>query len=99
MDTVRQNIRYAFRRLWKAPAFTVVALVTLSLGIGANSAIFTVVNGILLKPLPYDQPEQLVGVFQVTRDGHRAVMSPPNFLDLRAQNHTLANVAACDASG
>ncbi len=99
MDTMRQDIVYAFRRLWKAPAFTIVALVTLSLGIGANSAIFTVVNGVLLKPLPYDRPDELVGVFHLTRDGHKSVMSPPNFLDVRAQNHTLADVAACDTFG
>ena len=93
MDTFRQDIRYAFRRLLKSPGFTAVAVLTLALGIGANTAIFSVVNGVLLEPLPYSEPERLVGVFHFS-EGRRATMSGPNFWDVAAQSTTLAASAA-----
>src|SRR5689334_3871119 len=93
MDTIRQDIRYAFRRLLKSPGFTVVALLTLALGIGANSAIFSVINGVLLRPLPYPDSDRLVGLFHLS-EGERATMSGPNFYDLRALSKTLADAAA-----
>jgi putative ABC transport system permease protein len=93
MDTLRQDLRYAVRRLLKNPGFTFVALLTLALGIGANTAIFSVVYAVLLKPLPYVNPEQLVGIFHVS-DGERAVMSGPNFTDVKNQAKTLQHVAA-----
>jgi putative ABC transport system permease protein len=87
------DVRLALRRFVKAPGFTLVALLTIALGIGATSAIFTVVNAVLLTPLPFPQPDRLVGVFQVWK-GERAVFTPPNFLDLQAQTKTLAASAA-----
>ena len=100
MDTFLQDLSYAVRRLARAPGFTLAAVVTLALGIGANSAIFTVVNAVLLRPLPYPHPEQLVGVFHQMR-GTSGLdnMSPPNYLDLRAKSHTLADVAASSDEG
>ena len=93
MDHLRRDFVFALRRLFKAPAFTLVAVVTMALGIGANSAIFSVVNGVLLKPLPYPQPDRLVGVYQ-TSEGHRVVMSGPNFTDIAKNATTLENAAA-----
>ncbi|MEO5895248.1 MAG: ABC transporter permease [Vicinamibacterales bacterium] len=93
MDTLRQDIRYAVRRLIRSPGFTVVALLTLALGIGANSAIFSVVNAVLLKPLPYRDPAELVGVYHLS-DGRRATMSGPNFYDVKRTSKTLQDAAA-----
>ena len=97
MDTLRQDIRYAIRRLIKSPVFTGVALITLALGIGANAAIFTVVNTVLLQPLPYRDPDQIVGIFHSSA-GRRSVMSGPNFVDVRKQSQTLQDAAAISRS-
>ena len=97
MDTLLQDLRYAMRRIASAPGFAAVVLLTLALGIGANTAIFSAVNGILLRPLPYADPDRLVGVWQ----DHRAIgreepewFSPPDFLDWKAQNRTFETMAA-----
>jgi putative ABC transport system permease protein len=95
MEQLRQDLLYALRRFVKAPAFTCVAVTTLALGIGANTAIFSVVNGVLLRPLPYPQPDRLVGVYHVN-GGHRVVMSGPNFIDVTKSATTFENAAAVD---
>jgi putative ABC transport system permease protein len=91
-----QDLRYGLRTLLKNPGFTVVAVSALALGIGANSAIFSVVNAVLLRPLPFKNPEQLVMVWEnATHLGFpKNTPSPPNFLDWQRQNTVFAGMAA-----
>jgi putative ABC transport system permease protein len=95
MQTFWQDIRYGMRMLFKNPGFTLTAILTLALGIGANTAIFSVVNAVLLRPLPYNQPEGLVAVWESdTRKADvRGAYSYPNFFDLRSQNTSFEQVA------
>jgi predicted permease len=88
------DLRYASRMLTKNPAFTAVAVLTLALGIGANTALFSVVNGVLLNPLPYPHPNQLVAVAETFPPFAEASISYPNFLDWARMNHTFAALAA-----
>src|ERR1044072_7830645 len=95
MDSLLKDIRYGFRGLLKRPGFTVIALVALALGIGANTAIFSLVNAVVLRPLPFPEPERLVWVWgNIRNGGNRASISPLDFLDYRAQNKTFENFAA-----
>jgi putative ABC transport system permease protein len=87
-------MRYAFRTLLRSPGFTTVALLTLALGIGANTAIFSFVNGVLLKPLPYQDPHSIVLVWEKPPGGHRNGISTLNFLDWKKQNHVFQAMAA-----
>ncbi|MGI9115480.1 MAG: hypothetical protein DLM52_06510 [Chthoniobacterales bacterium] len=93
---LRQDLRYALRMLAKNPGFTAIAALALALGIGANSAIFSVVNAILLRPLPYKNPGQLVIIWEnATHLGFpKNTPSPANFLDWRQQNTVFEGVAA-----
>ena len=91
---VVRDVRYAIRQLIKAPGFTVVALLTLSLGVGTTTAIFSVVNGVLLRPLPYPEAEALVRVNEIVPNYGRFSVAPPNFLDWRQQNTVFERIAA-----
>ena len=93
LDSLWQDVRYAARSFAKAPTFTAVVLVTLALGIGASTAIFSLVNGILLRPLPYPEPDRLVYLNEVRPDGSQMSVSWPNFVDWRARQHSFEALA------
>src|SRR5512143_1439722 len=94
MGTFIQDLRYGLRMLAKQPGFTVVAVITLALGIGANTAIFSVVNGVLLNPMAYPQSDQLVALYSKTPDFDRGSISYPNFIDWVRENRSFSALAA-----
>ena len=96
MESLLQDIRYAARKLIHAPGCTFVAVTTLALAIGATTAIFSIVNAVLLKPLPYHEPNQLVLVASTNRDGKLNAMSTLDFIDYRDQSTSFAGMAAFD---
>src|SRR5829696_2860181 len=101
MDRLFQDLRYSARMLLKTPGFTAVAVIALALGIGVNSTIFSFVNAILLRPLPFDDPEKLLFVDETAFKRGRDSMnvSFPNFLDWREQNSVFENIAAYTDGG
>jgi macrolide transport system ATP-binding/permease protein len=96
MQTFWQDLRYGARILWKRPGFTLIAVVTLALGIGANTAIFSLVNTALLRPMPVERPDQLVALNSVLSNGTQSlpVTSYPNYLDFRDRNKLLSGMLA-----
>src|SRR6266478_882171 len=94
------DLRYAFRMMAKSPAFAAVAIITLALGIGANTAIFSVVNAVLLRPLGYDKPERLVWIWGTNpRDEtQQEVASFPDFNDWRQQAQSFSQMAGFTTS-
>jgi putative ABC transport system permease protein len=96
VEVLLQDLRYGLRMLGKSPAFAAIAIITLALGIGANSAIFSVVNGVLLRPLPYEDPGRLMDVFSSapSRGFQNFTTSPPDFRTLRERNQTFAGLSA-----
>jgi hypothetical protein len=99
LERLAQDVRYAVRCLRKKPAFTVVAIASLALGIGANTAIFAVVNGVLLRPLPYPEPERLVRLWETLpkRNITANVVNAWNFLDWRERTSSFEAIAAMQA--
>lgn len=91
---VLRDVRFALRQLVKSPGFSVVAILTLALGIGSSVAIFSVVNGVLLRPLPYPDPGALVRVYEIVPDYGRFSVAPANFLDWRQQTTSFERIAA-----
>ena len=94
METLLQDIRFGIRSMWKTPGFTAIALVALALGIGANTAMFSIVNGVLLRPVPYAQPDHLYKLYTSTAQFKNGSISYPNFLDWQRRSQSFEKMAA-----
>ena len=95
MNGVIQDFRYATRQLRKTPSFTAVAVITLALGIGANTTVFSVIDAVMLRPLPYYKPERLIAAESVNSRGPGpGALSYPDFFDWRNRNRTLSHLVS-----
>src|SRR5215203_8919 len=92
METLLQDVRFGFRRLIKSPAFSIVAILSLALGIGANTAIFSLVNMILFRPLPVANAEEVLTVSAIGNEGEMAAHSYLNYVDLRDRNDVFSGL-------
>src|SRR5438128_10207740 len=93
METLMKDLRYAVRMLVKGRMVTVIAILALTLGIGANTAIFSVINAVLIKPLPYPHPEQLVRIFEKSPQFEQMSVSYLNFIDWQRESRTFERLA------
>ncbi|MGH9847822.1 MAG: ABC transporter permease [Blastocatellia bacterium] len=96
LERLGQDVRFGLRMLRKNPGFSLVAILTLALGISANTLIFSVVNALLLRPLPYRNAERIVAVSELVNDGSLTPVSPANWQDLRAQQTVFESIAAVE---
>src|SRR3954470_4288928 len=94
MNELIQDLKYGWRSLAKSRGFTFIALATLAIGIGANTAIFSFVNGVMLKPLPYSEPERIVSVLEKPPGGDHNGISTLNYLDWARENQVFDYMAA-----
>src|ERR1044072_1784788 len=94
METLLKDIRYGIRMLARRPSFTAIAVITLALGIGANTAIFSVVNAVLLRPLPFKNPDQLIKLWETFLPDGWGRVSAANLKDWREQNDVFTQIAA-----
>lgn len=94
VDVMTQDLRFALRMLRRSPAFSVVLMLVLGLGIGATTVMFSALNTVVLRPLPYPDPDRLVRLYEVTPQGNDFSTSEPNLLDFRERNRTLVDLAA-----
>ena len=94
MDTLRQDVRYCFRGLARNPGFTIIVVLTLAVGIGVNTALFTIINAVLLRPLPFNKPEKIVEISRAGLLVKIAPDSPENFLDWKVPVQSIEDVAA-----
>lgn len=99
MEAFIQDVKYGIRMLLKNPWFTMIAIATLALGIGVNTAVFSVVNGVLLNPLPFPEPQQLVILYESNQDFGKSSVSYPNFLDWQRDNTVFSSMAAFRPDG
>ena len=99
MESLKRDLRYVARSLSRSPGFFLITVFTLSLGIGATTSIFSVVNGVLLQPLPYPGAERIAQLFQIDKDGKRMSVSVPNFEDWKAQTRAFESMAVSQAGG
>ena len=93
MRNLISHLRHTIRRLAKSPGFTITAILILGLGIGGNTAIYSVIEAVLLKPLPYPRPERLVQVYQAYQSFERLPLDYPDYVDLKISQHSFQEMA------
>src|ERR1043166_7365092 len=98
METLFKDLRYGFRSLIKHPGVTSIVIITLALGIGASTAIFSVVNSVLLRRLPYADADRIVAIQELSADGKHVQVTAPNFYDWRQQSTVFEHLAAIKTS-
>src|SRR5215208_155307 len=99
MESLTRDLRYVARSLARSPGFFVVTALTLALGIGATTAIFSVVNGVLLQPLPYPNSDRIIQIFQTNKNGERNSFTEPNFADVKSQARSFSAMVMTSSAG